>query len=160
MYIRWVLEIVWYDDELIKNAGNPFQWRLGLRQWEVFLIRGRRWGGKGFLLMFWWSTFESVWSPLINIWIRLITVDHRWSSLINIWIRLITVNHLPFDDQYFIHDRLLWSNIWSLDSIAVSIFVHWLILTNTESEENPNNNLMMRQAGLSNLTSTDEFLIN
>ena len=36
-----------------------------------------------------------------------------------------------------------------LDSIAVSLFVDWLSLSNTESEANPNNNLMMRRAGLS-----------
>ena len=36
-----------------------------------------------------------------------------------------------------------------LDSIAVSVFVDWLSLS--ESEANPNNNLMMRQAGLSSL---------
>ena len=37
------------------------------------------------------------------------------------------------------------------DSIAVSVFVDWLGLSNTESEANPNNNLMMRQAGLYNI---------
>ena len=36
-----------------------------------------------------------------------------------------------------------------LDSIAVSVFVDWLSL----SEANPNNNLMMRRAGLSRLVS-------
>ena len=36
-----------------------------------------------------------------------------------------------------------------LDSIAVSLFVDWSSLSNTESEANPNNNLMMRRAGLS-----------
>ena len=36
-----------------------------------------------------------------------------------------------------------------VDSIAASVFVDWLSLSNTESEANPNNNLMMRQAGLS-----------
>ena len=36
-----------------------------------------------------------------------------------------------------------------LVSISVSLFVDWLSLSNTESEVNPNNNLMMRQAGLS-----------
>ena len=35
------------------------------------------------------------------------------------------------------------------DSIAVSVFVDWLGLSNTESEANPNNNLTMRRAGLS-----------
>ena len=35
------------------------------------------------------------------------------------------------------------------DSIAVSLFVDWLSLSNTESEANPNNNLMMSRAGLS-----------
>ena len=34
-------------------------------------------------------------------------------------------------------------------SIAVSVFVDWLSLSNTESEANPKNNLMMRRAGLS-----------
>ena len=29
------------------------------------------------------------------------------------------------------------------------LLIFWLSLTNTESETNPNNNLMMRQAGLS-----------
>ena len=33
--------------------------------------------------------------------------------------------------------------------IAVSLFVDWLSLSNIESEANPNNNLMMRRAGLS-----------
>ena len=38
----------------------------------------------------------------------------------------------------------------ALDSIAVvPLFVDWLSLKNTESEANPNNNLMMRHAGLS-----------
>ena len=36
-----------------------------------------------------------------------------------------------------------------LDSIAVSLFVDWLSLSNTESEANPNKILMMRRAGLS-----------
>ena len=36
-----------------------------------------------------------------------------------------------------------------VDSIAVSVFVYWLSLSNTESEANPNNNLMMRRACLS-----------
>ena len=37
----------------------------------------------------------------------------------------------------------------SVDSIAVSLFVDWLSLSNIESEANPNNNMMMRRAGLS-----------
>ena len=36
-----------------------------------------------------------------------------------------------------------------LDSIAVSLFVDILFEIEKESEANPNNNLMMRQAGLS-----------
>ena len=37
----------------------------------------------------------------------------------------------------------------ALDSIAVPLFVDWLSFKNTESEGNPNNNQMMRHAGLS-----------
>ena len=40
-----------------------------------------------------------------------------------------------------------------LVSISVSLFVDWLSLSNTESEVNPNNNLMMRRAGLSGCSS-------
>ena len=36
-----------------------------------------------------------------------------------------------------------------LDSNAASVFVDWLSLSNTESEANPKNNLMMRRASLS-----------
>ena len=40
----------------------------------------------------------------------------------------------------------------NVDSIAFSLFVDWLRLSKTESEANPNNNLMMRRAGLSRQT--------
>ena len=45
------------------------------------------------------------------------------------------------------------------DSIAVSVFVDWLGLSNTESEANPNNNLMMRRAGLSSSLKTEKKMI-
>ena len=32
----------------------------------------------------------------------------------------------------------------TIDSIAISVFIDWLSLSNTESEANPNNNLTMK----------------
>ena len=60
--------------------------------------------------------------------------------------------------KHFCNISLDWRNTtlyltgwYGLDSIAASVFVDCLSLTNTESEANPNNNLMMRRAGLSNM---------
>ena len=47
------------------------------------------------------------------------------------------------------HAYYLQKSEYQVDSIAVSVFVVDIELTNTESETNPNNNLMMSRGALS-----------
>ena len=64
----------------------------------------------------------------------------RWSSLLDKWL-------------IYILSRI--TKVW-VDSIAVSLFVDLLSLSNTESEANPNN-LMMRRAGFVTWTLPNLF---
>ena len=63
-----------------------------------------------------------------------------------------------FSLSHIIQTKIQYKLLYVVDTIVVTLFVISLLsLTNTESEENPNNNLMMRQAGLPSMLHISYF---